>query len=227
MINKSMSTFINNKYYSIYYSIIQTAQSREIADTISEKHHILPRSLGGTDDDVNLVLLTPREHFICHKLLPKFTTGRNRYKMIRAHVLMSGNSKYSSRVYETFRKEFVKQRSLDMKGNKNPMFGADRSGHKNTFFGKKHSQETKDKISKSKKGVSIDIPAFTKEHKQNLSKAAKKNATKYKFEHKDGSIFIGSTGDLSRLVGSKTAESWKLVNGHYKTHKGWRYIEKM
>lgn len=35
----------------------------------SERHHIVPRCLGGTDDEENLIYLTYREHFIAHKLL--------------------------------------------------------------------------------------------------------------------------------------------------------------
>ncbi len=34
-----------------------------------ENHHIIPRCIGGKDDEDNLVLLTAKEHYICHKLL--------------------------------------------------------------------------------------------------------------------------------------------------------------
>lgn len=37
----------------------------------TERHHILPRALGGTDDPTNLVVLTGREHWIAHLLLYK------------------------------------------------------------------------------------------------------------------------------------------------------------
>jgi hypothetical protein len=36
-----------------------------------ERHHILPRSLGGSDEDDNLIYLTGREHFMVHWLLYK------------------------------------------------------------------------------------------------------------------------------------------------------------
>lgn len=36
-----------------------------------EKHHVLPRCLGGTNAKENLVLLTPEEHFVAHLLLAK------------------------------------------------------------------------------------------------------------------------------------------------------------
>ena len=37
----------------------------------TEKHHITPKCLGGTDDKSNLVLLTPEEHYVAHQLLVK------------------------------------------------------------------------------------------------------------------------------------------------------------
>lgn len=57
-------------YSKIYDSIIERAKNRVLTD-YSEKHHILPKCLGGTDNSDNLVKLTFREHFICHQLLCK------------------------------------------------------------------------------------------------------------------------------------------------------------
>jgi hypothetical protein len=44
------------------------AQGRERVGYM-EKHHVKPRCLGGGNDRSNLVLLTPKEHFLAHKLL--------------------------------------------------------------------------------------------------------------------------------------------------------------
>jgi hypothetical protein len=49
-----------------------------------EKHHVVPRSLGGGDDTENLVWLTAKEHLIAHKLLVRITTGDNQKKMLNA-----------------------------------------------------------------------------------------------------------------------------------------------
>lgn len=57
-------------YSKIYDSIIERAKNRVLTD-YSEKHHILPKCLGGNDESANLVRLTFREHFICHQLLCK------------------------------------------------------------------------------------------------------------------------------------------------------------
>lgn len=75
-----------NKYKLWYDSIIKKAKNRGTGD---EKHHIIPRALGGLDVDENLVALTYREHYLCHKLLVKFTTGQDRHSMLKAVMLMA------------------------------------------------------------------------------------------------------------------------------------------
>jgi hypothetical protein len=59
-------------YKKIYESIIEKAKSEDRQKRLGiyyENHHILPRCMGGSDKKENLVLLTGREHFVCHKLL--------------------------------------------------------------------------------------------------------------------------------------------------------------
>jgi hypothetical protein len=43
----------------------------------SERHHIVPRAMGGSDEVGNLVRLTPEDHFFAHLLLAKAYGGRN------------------------------------------------------------------------------------------------------------------------------------------------------
>ena len=77
--------YLQNKYTSWYNNIIQRAQSRVLsADIYTEKHHVIPKSLGGSNAKSNIVCITPREHFICHLLLTKMTTGNNLFKMKHA-----------------------------------------------------------------------------------------------------------------------------------------------
>jgi hypothetical protein len=59
-------------YSHIYNLIITRAKNRVLPDNLyKESHHINPRCLGGNDDKDNLVNLTAREHFICHRLLTR------------------------------------------------------------------------------------------------------------------------------------------------------------
>ena len=215
--------FKTNKYSHTYYSIVERAKSRE-KNGYTETHHILPRSMGGTDDQSNLVELTAREHYICHLLLPKMTDGENRYKMIYAYTIMSGRKIYGSRKYAFYREEYAKINSELRSGSGNGMWGVDRSGEKNTFFGKKHSEETKRKISEKKigQGKGIKKPPFSEETKSKMSVARKKNAVKHTFTHPEHGGFYGTTGDLAKTYNfSRTSEAYKLVKGEYKSYKGW------
>lgn len=79
-----MIEFLDNKYTKIYYSIVDAAKDRTVLSGYSEVHHIIPKSLGGSNRKENLVAVTPNEHFICHRLLPKMTSGNSKSKMIYA-----------------------------------------------------------------------------------------------------------------------------------------------
>jgi hypothetical protein len=115
--------FNNTKYTKLYYQIITPTLNREL-NTYKELHHIIPRSLGGTDDKDNLTYLTAREHFICHWLLVKMTEGQARSKMIYALQGMRAQNdsqqryetKITSRVYEHYRIEHARIHSETMKG---------------------------------------------------------------------------------------------------------------
>lgn len=85
-----------NKYEQCYYSLIKSRQNIIRDNDIVEKHHILPKSLGGSNSKDNLVLLTPREHFIAHLLLTKMYTGVARQKMLFAFRIMAGTPRRSS-----------------------------------------------------------------------------------------------------------------------------------
>lgn len=101
--------FEENKYSKIYGNIIDRARHRKL-EGYAESHHVIPESLGGINIESNRVDLTAREHFICHKLLTKFTIGWAKSKMIFAlHKMMFSSNinmdRYipSSRFFETLR----------------------------------------------------------------------------------------------------------------------------
>ena len=153
VINKSM-----NKYTRWYNQITERARFR-IIDDYTETHHIKPRSLGGTDEADNLVELTAREHFICHWLLTKMTTGEDRAKMIYALNGMKRSNKFAqryetkitARVYESLKKEFSIIHSATMKGRDPwnigiPITEEQREKNRNSALGKKHTDKAKEKI---------------------------------------------------------------------------------
>ena len=148
--------FIQNKYTKIYYSIISRARSRDLPkETYTEKHHIIPKSLGGGNSKDNLAVLTAREHFICHRLLVRMTTGNYRHKMINAAIGMKRNkngARYiNSRLYDITKLEYAKVMSERRKGSKASLelrarLSAIHTGQGNGMYGKKQSEITKQKI---------------------------------------------------------------------------------
>ena len=84
--------FLNNKYTALYYKIIASAQERNHIKIINDgyqTHHIIPRCFGGTNDITNLVVLTYKEHRVCHHLLINMTSNDAKYKMMYAYKLFN------------------------------------------------------------------------------------------------------------------------------------------
>lgn len=85
-------------YKLIYNNLINKAKNRLIKqDVYYEKHHILPKSLNGSDLPENIVKLTLREHYFAHKLLCFINPDSK--KLAQALWLMTTTTK---RAYNNF-----------------------------------------------------------------------------------------------------------------------------
>ena len=114
-----------NKFYSkVYFSTIEKAKQRGWKKARGrERHHIIPQSLGGSNDKSNLVYLSCREHFLCHWLLVKITEGEYYHKMVYALMGMRAKNEhqnryetiFTARVYEKYRIEHAAYHSKLMK----------------------------------------------------------------------------------------------------------------
>jgi len=152
-----MDIYIPNKYSNIYFSIVNKSfsENRSRKDNrIYEQHHIIPKSCGGSNEQSNLVLLTPKEHYICHRLLPKMVKSKLHYeKMVYAlWALINGNGRAeryspSGKIYQKIKEEQSAIRSERMKG----------SG--NHFFGKTHSEELRKRFSENNPAKREDVKA--------------------------------------------------------------------
>ena len=155
-------------YQQIYDSIIAAAQAAQPSG-YTEKHHIIPRCIGGSDEPENLVPLTARQHFIAHLLLAKIHGGA----LVHAAFRMSKRWKYTSRKYEWLRVAHAEKISQMMKGNKHNIgrklsaehIAALRRGHARTK-GRKFTPEHCARISKALKGRKL-----TPEQCANIAKA--------------------------------------------------------
>ena len=165
--------FLDNKYTRWYFKIVIHGFNNTIQRILDrrgqsnnsqryfENHHIIPKSMGGTDYYQNRVLLTAREHFICHALLWRMTSGQDKYKMAFAWRCMKNgkngiHKRYTSRLFESSRVKFKyseeskAKMSKAKKGKKQTPEHVRNNVLANT--GKKRSKETRQKISDANRG---------------------------------------------------------------------------
>ena len=116
-------------YKKLYNQIIENRKQNPISEGYKERHHIIPKSLGGSDEKENLVDLTTREHFICHYLLAKmYPKGSNEwYKTNHAFMMMKCSSDthkryFNSRLYESLKENFSKVMSKAQEGKDNSQY---------------------------------------------------------------------------------------------------------
>jgi len=172
-----------NKYKKWYKAITESTNDRE---GYTERHHIIPRSLGGGEESENLIRLTAREHFICHWLLSKmYEKGSpERASMIFALRMMRSDNtgkryktKITSRVYENLKVEYSAIASKRFTGKGNGFYNGKHTDDAKQRISKANTGDkngskqplARKKISESKKGKTR--PSFSKEWTDNMSKA--------------------------------------------------------
>jgi len=81
---------INNvmDYKKHYDLLIERARKRTLHG-YTERHHVVPKCLGGTNDSANLVDLTPEEHYFAHQLLVKLYDNPS---LVNAALMMTVES---------------------------------------------------------------------------------------------------------------------------------------
>ena len=173
------SSFSDSKYKKWYIELCNKALQREDIISNKEKHHILPKSMCSNSsqkrDKMNLVPLTPREHYIAHLLLLKITNDLRMAYAIKCFNDMRVDVKVNARLYESIKIEqsrFISESAKErIKRNGHPRQGV------------QLSEETKNKISKSLTGFKMSDEA-----KQNISSGLKE---RYKNvdHHNKGKIY--------------------------------------
>ena len=161
-----VSWFVINivmNYLSIYNSIMQQARNRTLEHGF-ERHHVIPKSLGGANNLSNLVQLTLREHFVAHKLLTRIHTGSAQKKMWFAYYRLCNRHRHTtSRMYEQAKLQ-AKQYLSEIHTGKT-ISDAHKKAISKKLLGKTkkpHSTETKAIMTKAKVGntyarVGIDV----------------------------------------------------------------------
>lgn len=113
-------------YLRHYNSLIEKAKKRTLEKGVYfEKHHIIPRSEGGSNEPANIVKLTAREHFLAHWLLYRAdpensSRAHSFWRMCRGRgkVIPENWITVSSRAYEEARLAHSRAISSRLKGRK-------------------------------------------------------------------------------------------------------------
>lgn len=108
-------------YLKQYQDLMQkAATSKRVKNSdVYECHHILPRSMGGSNHKSNIAILTFREHFVAHLLLSKmFLKGSNQHRQmvyalwfmckstVSKHNHIRRENNITSRRFESIRKDY-------------------------------------------------------------------------------------------------------------------------
>ena len=111
--------FLSNKYSKWYFELVAKGQASPV-DGYGEWHHIIPKSLGGSNEKVNLVRFSAREHFVAHRLLVRMLVGKAKQKMVYALKRTVSSKKHvpNSRVFAQIREEYAKTTSAVLTGRK-------------------------------------------------------------------------------------------------------------
>jgi hypothetical protein len=196
-------------YQIIYNQIIERAQNRKL-DGYKERHHIIPKCMGGSNDKTNLVELTAREHFLCHMLLCEMYPEE--IKLVTSLWLMAigkkrkKENKYTigSRIYE----------SLKIKNAKN---------QSKSQTGRKLSEETKLKMSEAKLGKKL--PEETKQ-KMRKPKSSTENMSRPKSEETKEKIRQSMMGQNKNKMSEETKKKIYTTERNKKISNSQKGIKK-
>ena len=145
-------------YSKIYIELIERSFERELTGYV-EKHHVIPKCMGGDDKKRNIAVLTPEEHYLAHLLLVKIYPTNN--KLIYAANMM-GSTQTGNKLYGWIKRKY----SEALKGKK--LSPETKQKMSEAQKGKTPSPETKQKLSEARKGKKN-----SPETKQKISEAIK------------------------------------------------------
>lgn len=110
-------------YIKHYNVLVERAKTKSSTSEYRERHHVVPRCLGGSDDADNIVSLTPEEHYVAHQLLVKMYPDHK--GLVWAALQMTGqpNGKRSNnKLYGWLRRKYQKVAKQRV-GKKNGSYG--------------------------------------------------------------------------------------------------------
>lgn len=148
-------------YQKIYRSLMLKSIRRKLVEGYFETHHIIPKCFGGSNDDKNLVSLTPEEHYVAHQLLVKMYSEDP--DILWAAIAMTGtgngkgNGRKGNKLYGWLRRRNSKlykgksRWSDEVKERIGEAARLRNQGKDHPMYGRRHTVESKIKMSISQK----------------------------------------------------------------------------
>jgi hypothetical protein len=218
-------------YKHIYREFIRDRRQKELVLIgYSERHHILPRSLRGSNKRSNIIRLTPEDHFFAHLLLAKIH-GRH---MWRTLAFMIGKEKYQPIISRGYY-GWAARRAAEAKSGKNaPQYDHEvynlenRDGRK--WFGTQAEMSDQLQMTRSLANMLVKRKivtaldwylAGTIPLDQNGSNHPGYRHEKYTFRHIDGRCFVGTQFELRKKHAVSPSGASELVNGRRLITNGW------
>lgn len=131
--------------YKKHYDLLINRAKNRLLETYTEKHHIIPRCMGGNNLPENLVRLTPEEHYIAHQLLVKIYPDN--LKLLHAANMMAVSN--NKQVRNNKRYGWLKRRlseNVEWKEMVYKIFKENRPEHPPTFGKKWYNNEIDSKM---------------------------------------------------------------------------------
>ena len=185
-----------SKAGNAYIRLISEARKNVPENSAVEVHHIVPKSLRGSDESTNLVTLTVFDHIKAHYFLAKALGDRKRSTlkafdcMCQMHFSkVSEMDQITLEQLEGWGKLRAKSRKHSEETKKKI---SEATKGKRKVRIQPTSQETREKISRAKKGKQLSL-----DHRENISKA--KKGTRGAFTGKRHTEFSRKKMSLSHL----------------------------
>lgn len=188
--------------YDHFIADLLATRGRKILSTekvYTETHHIIPRCMGGTDEEANLIELYASEHFLAHKLLAEENPDNLKLQFAFGAMGQANQGKrkdITPEQYEEARLAYSKASSIKNSGAGNPMYGVHRYGVENPNFGKKHPGI----MTGEKNGMYGKHYTKSEEEKMQLSRRIKESWDNYTIEQRQWRSTLAS-GENNGMYG--------------------------
>lgn len=201
-------------YQRIYREFIADRKSKPKPEGYTERHHILPRSLGGGDESANLIYLSARDHYFAHCCLAKIHGGKMWSALFAVAAMAKKDASWRyfcrRRMVQSSRIMAAQRRSENMK----ELWASGEFKRVRTY--RPISEAHRARLRELGRGRKMPKEAI---EKMRATKSAK--AEVFQIRHSDGRHFTGTQYDFRAYSGLSQSMVSYLCRGKILTAKGW------